>query len=192
VSSIEEIGEMTASTSIIKPSEQARDSQRSCWCPRYAAKHRFIPLDVAAMGLQPFDRVRVYQRSDYFLVQWWEPQQRKNMTIRVNGGLLEALNRARKINDRLLNNNTSGEPPGRITYRELVERYLSDLALRADAGLIAPATVRRYRSALKAFLEFIGQSPIASRRPYAASVDRELALAFLRFLQDRRSRLGGS
>ena len=93
-------------------------------------------------------KVRVYFRSGHWLLQWWEPAARKNVSERVEGDVIEAVARAREIERRLTQFKSSGRAAGPTGHRELVERFIADLVRRADAGQVQTASVTRLSSAL--------------------------------------------
>jgi integrase len=70
-------------------------------------------------------------------------------------------------------------------HSELVERFLEDLARRAEAGEIDPRTVARYTSSLGHYLAFAGQPEIASSYPYITGVNRTFQLKLAGFLKQR-------
>jgi integrase len=136
-------------------------------------------------GIMPPRKVRIYFRSGRFLLQWWEPAQRKNIAERVEGDLIEAVAQARRIEARLSGLGNSGRVTGKLRHEELVDRFVADLRGRAEAGEVTPATVGRYGSALRHYLAFV-QTTQARRYPFAAGVDRTFALSFAAFLANRR------
>src|SRR5947208_1196470 len=81
-----------------------------------------------------------------------DPAAGKSVAERVDGDLLAALVRARQVDERLVDRKTAGTGRRRLRHGELVERYLTDLRRRADAGEVAAATADRYASALAHYL----------------------------------------
>lgn len=130
----------------------------------------------------PPKRVRIYFRCDHYILQWWKPAAKKNLSDRVNGDLVAAIMRARQIEERLEHFRSSGQGRRRITHRELVERFRADLSRRAEAGEIDPRTVARYGSALEHYLRFAEQPAIESAVPAASQVNREFTLQFSAYL----------
>jgi integrase len=147
-----------------------------------------LPAGVAAPK-----KVRIYERSGHFLLQWWDPTHKKTLSLRIDGDLLEAIVRAREIDGRLANYRASGLPVGRIGHDQLVVAYLGDLTKRADAKEIDPRTVERYRTPLEHhYLPFVSQPSVARSYQYASDVDREFQLLFAGFLQSRQVAPNGS
>ena len=78
---------------------QARDCQRqadtaSPWVQRYSSKHRWQRLTDFPMGLLPSVKVRIYHRTNHFILQWWDPGAKRNLAERINGDLLAAAEEA--------------------------------------------------------------------------------------------------
>jgi hypothetical protein len=136
-------------------------------------------------GLTPPRKVRVYRRREHFLLQWWEPAAKKNLTERVDGDLLAALSRARQLDERLQCARTTGKVGTRVSHEALAEQFLRDLERRADAQELSPVTPRRYRSALAGYLQFCAQPGTARSFPYPVNVNREFRLAFVQYLAGR-------
>ena len=156
------------------------------WKVRYGEKHRWRRFADWPRGIAPPAKVRLYERTGHYLLNWWDPAAGKNLSERVDGDLLAALAEARAIDGKLVDGKTAGygRRP-RLGHAELVGRFLADLRRRADAGEIAAATVGRYRSALAHYLVYCGSPEIARAFPTAASADRRFRLGFLAFLQGR-------
>jgi len=95
----------------------------------------------------PPSRVRIYERTGHFVLQWWDKAQKRNLCERIDGDLVAAITRARQIDGRLEHFRSSGVGVQRAEHTLLVERFQADLRSRADAGEIDPRTVRRYESA---------------------------------------------
>ena len=113
----------------------------SAWSQRYGQRHRLVRIVDFPLGVTVPQRVRMYRRGDHYILQWWDPQARKNLSDRVNGDLVAALTRARQIEERLARHGSSGLAHRHISHAELVEAYLVDLRRRADAGYIRVSTV---------------------------------------------------
>jgi hypothetical protein len=158
---------------------------QSAWSRRYGQRHRFIRVQSFPPGIAAPAKVRIYRRGDGWMLQWWEPSQRKNVAQRVRGDIITVISRAREIDQQLLDYKTSGQYGRRLKHRELAERFLADLEARADAGQIQPTTVGRYRSALVHYLAFAEHGPLAAKHPHAFTVTREFALALAKFLANR-------
>ena len=156
------------------------------WRERYGDKHRWRRFVAFPVGIAPPSKVRVYQRAGHFLLNWWDPCAKKNLSERVDGDLLTTLTRARAIDERVTTMRTAGVGSDRrIGHADLVGRYLADLGQRADAGEVDPKTVRRYESALRHYTVFAGQPNVVKRYPTAGTVDREFRLEFAAFLATR-------
>ncbi len=125
------------------------------WSQRYGERHRQHRITEFPHGIDPPQKVRLYQRRDHYVLQAWDPSQRRTISDRVDGDLLDALTRARQIDERLINYRRSGIARGRSNHRELVARYLAELTQRANAGEISPKTVARYASALDHYLDYV-------------------------------------
>lgn len=124
------------------------------WSQRYGRRHQLHRITAFPAGIEPPQKVRIYRRVEHYVLQAWDPAQRRTISVRVDGDLLAALMRARQIDERLLNYRRSGIRLARSTHSELVERYLADLGQRADAGEISTKTVKRYGSALQHYLHY--------------------------------------
>jgi hypothetical protein len=135
----------------------------------------------------------VYWRHDHWVLQWWEPAQRKNVAERVDGDLVAAIARAREIDRRLIDFKRSGRACGRVNHDEMVKKFLADMEARCDAGQIEPRSVSRFRSALVGhYLPFIQQPQIARSFPFPKNVDRQFRLALAAFLSTRDVSANGS
>jgi len=110
---------------------------------------------------------------------------KRKPSVRVNGDLIDAIARAREIDQRLTDFRWSGQSRRRSRHAELVQAYLDDLTLRAEAGEVATATVRRYESALDHYLSFMNLPETHAAYSYAHTVDRDFALAFAAYLNTR-------
>ncbi|CAN5346366.1 hypothetical protein BH11PLA2_BH11PLA2_52350 [soil metagenome] len=152
----------------------------------YAAKHRWHRFDSFPPGIDKPRKVRIYRRGTHYILNWWDPGQKKNLSERVNSDLLAVLNKAREIDERILTYKTAGTGSRRrLTHSELVQVFLEDLGRRANAGEIDTATTARYRAALDHFLAFCTQTAVIKEFPYASSANREFRMAFTTFLQNR-------
>jgi len=159
-------------------------SDKSSWSDKYGERHKLIRVELPE-GVAAPDKVRIYARADHFVLQWWDPGAKKNLSDRVNGDLIAAIARAREINERIKNFRASGHVSRRLGHSDLIVSYLEDLDKRADAGEIKPGTVERYRAALGHYEAFIERPDVASRYAYVVGVDRDLALEFTAFLNAR-------
>lgn len=164
------------------PHMGAKNTMKSAWHKKYAARHRPQRILEFPAGVAAPQRVRVYRRGEYHLLQWWDPEVRKTLNDRVDGDLIDAIARAREIDRRLADHRGSGHVSRRLSHRELVTKYVEDLDQRADAGEIAVSTRERYGSALDHYLDFSGQPEVSSRWPWPGRDDREFALRFVAYL----------
>jgi len=155
------------------------------WSGRYGERHRLRRIENWPVGIDPPRKVRVYFRADHFVLQWWDPQARRNLCDRVDGDLVAAIARAPEIDQRLLDYKASGHVGRRLRHPDLVARFLADMENRATAGQVEPRTVLRYRSALSHYLAYTSANTIACRVPAAIGANREFALEFAAFLKTR-------
>jgi len=166
---------------------------RSNWVDRYGPKHRWQRLTDFPSGLRPPAKVRIYRRTNHFILQWWDSAAKTNLSDRVDGDLVEAIIKARQIEERLLHFKSSGDGgKRRIGFAQLVDSFLMDLRQRADAGDIGSGTVDRYRAALQHFLAFCEVPVIVKSFPYAANVNRDFRLQLSAFLANRKVSSNGS
>ena len=159
------------------------------WSDRYGARHRWRRFVAFPAVIAATKNVRGYQRAGHFLLNWWDPGEKKNRSERVTGDLLAALTRARDIDQRIGTVRTAGAggtgSTRRIGHADLVGRYLADLERRADAGEVDPKTVRRYTGALSHYTAFAAQPQVVKRYPTAGTIDRAFRLEFAAFLAAR-------
>jgi len=114
------------------------------------------------------------------------------LSERVDGDLIDAIARARTIEERLSHYRSAGRKPRKRGHPELVAQYVDDLSRRADAGEVDPATVQRYGSTLQRhYLAFAEQVDIARRYPHISSIDREFQLEFTAYLNNLQISLNG-
>lgn len=160
--------------------------QPGTWSAKYGTKHRLQRVSSFPAGIVPPQRVRIYFRGgNHYVLQWWDPAAKGNLSDRVDGDLVAAIARARQIEEWLTHFRSSGQGCRRLGHPELVEKFLQDLTRRADANVIDPSTVRRYQSALGHYLAFIDQPEIQKTFPHAAGVNRDFQLALAAFLTNR-------
>jgi hypothetical protein len=152
--------------------------RKKLWADRYAEKHRWDRLNDFPVGIRAPVKVRIYRRTDHFILQWWDPGAKRNLTERINGDLLAALSAARKIDERLANQRTAGTGRRRMTHEELVRCFQDDLKKRVDAGSLSLSSARRFSSALRYYSDFTAQPAIAKEFPLVANVNREFRLTF--------------
>ena len=172
--------------------DSAPGQKCSHWQARYGDKFRPQRVTTFPEGVLPPKKVRIYRRDRHFLLQWWNPKEKQTISERVDGDLIEAISRARRIDDRLINFRASGVHRPPRTARELVELYQADLSRRADAGEIDVATVGRYAAASHRLVDFAELPTIERRYPDAGKVDREFQLRFSAYLNDLIVIGGGS
>ncbi len=157
-------------------------SNSPSWSQRYGERHRQHRITEFPHGIDPPQKVRLYQRRDHYVLQAWDPSQRRTISDRVDGDLLDALTRARQIDDRIINYRRSGISRGRSNHGELVARYLAELQQRADAGEISPQTVARYGSALQHYLGFVRSAGLAESQGIH-QINREFQLRLAAYLR---------
>ena len=157
------------------------DGSLSTWTSRYGARHRMRRVTNWPAGIDPPKRVRIYWRRDHWLLQWWEPKQRKNVAESIDGDLISAIGRAREIERRLEQFSRSGHQSGRIQHGDLVDRFLADLGFRANAGEIEPSSVRRIASAPAHYKTFTAQPQVNRRYRFIVGVDRTFAQELMAF-----------
>ena len=157
----------------------------SNWSDRYGERHRLVRVTTFPDGVQPPKRVRVYRRQGHFLLQWWEPSAKQNLSERVVGDVVDALAAAREIDGRLEDLKSSGRARQRLSHRELVEKFLEDSRRRADGGEITTATVKRYESAVGHYVSFAQSSAIRGAHARAINTDRKFALGFAAYLDNQ-------
>jgi hypothetical protein len=168
------------------PDNRARYSATPSWSQRYGERHRLVRVLDFPAGIVGPEKVRLYRRHDHYVLQWWDPAAKTNLSDRVQGDLVAAIARARQIEERLTHFKASGQVRHRhLRHADLLEAFLTDLQRRADAGGIDPATVRRYRSALHHYLAFCEDPSIAKAYPHAMGVNREFRLKLAAFLAQR-------
>ncbi len=163
---------------------RSRSAQRS-WSERYGQRHQLVRIVDFPAGIAGPRKVRLYQRCDHFVLQWWDPAAKGTLSDRVDGDLVAAIARARQIEERLTHFRASGQGHRRLGHAELVEKFLQDLARRADAGEIDPRTVERYRSALGHYLSFVQLPETEKAFPHIAGINRAFQLEFASFLNRR-------
>jgi hypothetical protein len=158
---------------------------RPSWSERYGERHRLVRVADFPAGVAGPKKVRVYYRRDHYVLQWWDPAARANLSERVDGDLVSAIVRARQVEERLTHFRRSGHGSRSLGHDELVSRFLADLERRADAGAIDPGTPRRYRSALAHYQAFVELPEVRKAFPHAAGVNRDFRLDFAAFLAGR-------
>lgn len=158
----------------------------SAWAAKYGEKHRARRILNFGDGIDSPKRVRVYRRTDHYVLQWWDPQLKQTLADRVNGDLVAAVTRAREIDERLNHFRGAGGGHRKIKHAQLVEKFLLHMDRRADAGECSPATVRRYKASLAHYLAFAEQFSVAKEFPHAGNVNREFQLKFAAYLAQRQ------
>lgn len=165
------------------PASRRDVNASATWRDRYGERHRLRRLKEMPAGIRPPQRVRVYERRDHFVLQWWDKREKRTLSERVDGDLLSALSRAREIDDRLANFKTSGKKAGRCGHTTVVVKFLEDLERRASAGEIDVATVSRYTSALERYyLPFAEQPDVGRRYRHVGLIDRNFQLELAAYL----------
>jgi hypothetical protein len=165
------------------PTDQDAEAKAGEWAARYGEKHAWRRLEEFPPGLTPPTKVRLYRRADHFLLNWWDPGEKRNRSERVDGDLLTALTRARQVDQRVRAFKTAGAGKRvRLGHAELVSGFVADLGRRAEAGEVAPLTVDRYASALRHYLDYCERPEVSRTYPTAARVNREFRLGFAAFL----------
>src|SRR6516225_6188566 len=71
------------------------------WSARYGERHRLEWVKDFPAGVAAPKRVRIYRRSEHYVLQWWDPAARRNLSDRIDGDLVSAIARARQIEERL-------------------------------------------------------------------------------------------
>ena len=168
------------------------DGAASRWSQTYGPRHRLIRVTELPTGIEPTKKVRVYRRSDHYVLQWWDVAQKKTLSQRIDGDLLEAIVRARETDARLANYSSSGQPAGRVEHERLVCVYIDDLTKRCDAGEIDPRTVDRYSAPPASLLAVRDAAGVARHFRYVTDINRDFRLEFSRFLQSRHVSLNGN
>lgn len=179
---------MTLSKFSNDSSERPNDavSGKLSWSATYGEKHKLQRITAFTAGITPPEKVRLYWRHDHYVLQWWDPGQKKTLSDRVNGDLIAAIIRVREIEQRLENRGASPTGRRRLSFDEMLDSYLLDLNKRADAGEVDIKTVRRYNNALAYLRRFAEQGEIRSRYTHPSRVDRDFVLQFQAFLKTQR------
>ncbi len=173
----------------IQIADGADVAESTPWRETYSERHRPIRVTELPVGIEPPKKVRIYKRAGHHVLQWWDRVQKKTLSLRIDGDLVEAIVRAREIDTRLVHYQTSGQPACRLSHEQLVGAYFDDLTKRADAGEIDTRTVERYRASLHChYLPFVVQPDIARRYRHTTNIDRDFQLEFARFLQSSARR----
>lgn len=166
---------------MIKDARQQSETGDSRWIDRYSLRHKLTRITEFPGGVKPPQKVRIYSRGDHYLLQFWDPHQKKTLNQRIDGDLIEAIVRAREIDGRLVAVRKSGVVEN-FSHIALVERYLKDLALRCNAGEIDSKTVERYSAAIeKHYLDFCAHQAEHQFR-HIQKIDRDFQLAFSGYL----------
>ena len=166
-------------TTVVEATARRRTAPKGSWTDKYGERHRQVPITGWPAGFKAPEKVRIYRRNKHFLLQWWEPAARQNLSTHVDGDLVDAIAEARRIDQRLLDVKSSGKTRARLRHEQFVEAYRADLLRRANAGEIRPGTVVRYGNALNHYLTYITSAKaVAAAGPYATGVNRTAALNF--------------
>lgn len=153
----------------------------SSWNERYGERHRWERVTDFPAGIIPPKKVRLYRRADHYLLNWWDPQEKKNLSERIDGDLLEALIRVREIDDRVVNFRRSGVGRSKLSHEQVVQEYLTYQQRRAGAGEIDSGTVNRSRAALGHYLRFI-EEETSKKWPTVNRINQDFVLDFATFL----------
>jgi hypothetical protein len=175
-----------------QPATSRNLCESSSWSARYGEKHRLCRVTTFPPDIIPPEKVRLYLRNRHYVLQWWDPTAKRNLSDRVDGDLVSAITRARQLEERIAHFRSGSRGVRRLSHDDLVERFLTDLRCRADAGTIDPGTVGRYSSALAHYRAFCGQPLVQRSYPHAAGVNRDFRLAFSAFLAGRSVSPNGS
>src|SRR5947208_2242328 len=97
------------------------------WSARYGSRHRLVRVTDFPPGVTGPEKVRLYWRHDHFVLQWWDPAARQNLSDRVDGDLVSAIARARQLQGRLTHFRSAGRGGRRLSHEEVAERFLADL-----------------------------------------------------------------
>ena len=168
--------ELTTDTRILKP----------FWSEKYGNRHQLQRVNDFPRGIKAPERVRIYWRLDHYVLQWWDPTAKRNLSDRIDGDLVAAIAKARQIEERLEHFPSSSQPRRRVAPQAVVTAYVADLQSRAEAAEIDPKTVSRYTSALLHFQKFVGEPAVAARFSSASQLNRDFALEFGAYLQNLR------
>ncbi len=156
------------------------------WNQRYGVEHQLRRIRKFPEGILPPKKVRIYRRRDHFLLQWWDPGEKRTQNVRVEGDLVTAISQARGIDERLTHFNAASTAPRRVPHEQLVNGFVGHLRQRANAGEIDVSTACRYESALRHYLDFAQQPGLTAAQRYAAGIDREFQLQLGSYLNNLR------
>ena len=165
--------------------ESQKLPQYPSWSNRYGDRHKLERITDFPRGITPPQKIRLYWRRDHYVLQWWDPPERRTLSDRVDGDLVAAITRAREIERRSFEVGRSGIGRRRLAISELIDLFLEDAEKRSASGEIDLRTVVRYRSALEYLRQFANQASVARSYPHATAIDRPFLLQFGSFLQER-------
>jgi len=168
----------------VKTSSTKKKQDADSWALRYSEKHRLHRILQLPAGIATPKRVRIYSRSDHYVLQWWDRGEKRTLSERVEGDLVQAIIRARDIDEQLENFRSAGCGCRNLRHHELVQKFYENLHRRADAGEIDPKTVARYKSALNHYLSFVDQPHVSRRYQNVNRVDRDFVLDFMTYLNN--------
>lgn len=163
-------------------SSRINSKNESSWSEKYGGRHNWRRIDNFPPGISAPKKVRIYHRSDHHVLNWWDPSRKKNLSLRVEGDLLDAIMRAREIDDRILNYRRSGASSRRTTHSELVGRFIDFQRRRAQAGEITEGTCERYRTSLEYYLNYVREAANPNVDT-VNKVNRDFVLEFEGFLR---------
>lgn len=166
-------------------SQTPETASRSHWPEKYAVRHKWVRITDFPSGIAAPKKLRLYQRSTHFLLNWWDPSRKKNQSLRIDGDFLDALSTAREIDERIVNYRRSGAGSGRISHSDLVRQFLNHQRQRAAAGEISENTCHRYRTALDHYLNYVRLR--ANPQVTAVNnIDNEFVTGFMGYLKTTR------
>ena len=161
------------------------ESGRSLWEDRYSNKHKPTRIIEFPAGIDPPQKVRIYQRNDYHQLQYWNPNSKRTQTLRVNGDLIDAISQAREIDKELVFTGRSNSFH-EVSHERLTEKYFENLQMRVDADEIDPATLQRYRSAIsRHYLDYC-KNHVGDKYRSANRVNKDFQLRFSKYLTEKR------
>jgi len=164
----------------------------SSWKQRYGKIHGLQRIRDFPTGVAAPQTVRLYYRRDHYILQWWDPADKKTLSVRVSGDLIDAIAEARKIETQLANYKTASHGVRKLQHEDLVQEFSTDLKNRSDAGEIAAATVERYQTALKHYQSFVSDRKVRIPYPTVEKIDRNFRLQFAAWLAQNRKVTGSA
>lgn len=160
----------------------AKQVHEKSWKEQYGDKHRPRRILEFPIGVEPPQKVRIYARNDAYLLQFWDPGEKRTLSERVEGDFISAIFRARELDERLIALKRSGKV-AKYRHHDLAKRFLADLNVRCEAGEIDPTTVERYGSAIEFHYKAFCDSIKGQKYRSIHEVDRQFQLEFSTFLK---------